>query len=220
MKIKTLALQTGCLKTMKEFYSSVLELPVQEVDENKMVTKVGPSNLVFTYAKEESPFYHFAINIPSNKIVEAKEWLTNKVKLLWMKDYKSDIADFINWHAKSVYFFDPEGNILELIARHDLKNEDKEFFSSKQLLSVNEVGLVFKQDEFDRKISELKEVYSLAYFDKQPPLTHFRAIGDDEGLLVAVPQNRNWYPTDKPAGIFAMTLEFENNHETYRLELP
>ena len=58
------------------------------------------------------PFYHYAINIPANKIEEAKDWLSNRVRLLWMEDYKDDIADFVNWHAKSIYFYDPAGNIV------------------------------------------------------------------------------------------------------------
>ena len=35
-----------------------------------------------------------------------------KVPLIWINDYNSEIADFVNWHAKSIYFFDPAGNIV------------------------------------------------------------------------------------------------------------
>ena len=50
---------------------------------------------------------------------------------VWMEDYEDDIANFVNWHAKSVYFFDPAGNIVELIARFDLDNKTSETFSSR-----------------------------------------------------------------------------------------
>jgi hypothetical protein len=219
MVIKKLVLQTAYLETLKEFYSSILELRVQVNNEEEILIKIGDSHLIFTERKEAGPFYHFAINIPSNKIEEAKDWLKNKVKLLWMEDYKSDIADFVNWHAKSVYFYDPAGNILELIARFDLNNESNKVFSPKQFLSINEVGLVFKQDEFEQRISKLLNPYSLSYFIKQPPLPQFRAIGDDEGLFVIVPEHRNWFPTRKPAGIFPMSVEFENEGKEYRLEI-
>jgi hypothetical protein len=219
MVIKKLVLQTAYLETMKEFYSSILELPVVMISEEEISIKIGNGDLVFTETKKPEPFYHFAINIPSNKIEEAKDWLSNKVKLLRMEDYKSDIADFVNWHAKSVYFYDPAGNILELIARFDLNNDQDEAFSSKQFLSINEVGLVFKQDEFEQRTSELLKNYSLFYFVKQPPLPQFRAIGDDEGLFVVVPQYRNWYPTNKPAGIFPMRVEFENGGKDCRMEI-
>ena len=220
MKIKKLNLQTAYLKTLQEFYSSILELPVRSPDEKKINIKIGAGNLVFTETTKAEPFYHFAINIPANKIEEAKDWLSNKVRLLWMEDYENDIADFVNWHARSVYFYDPAGNIVELIARFDLNNNASETFSARQFLSVNEVGLVFSSESFDKEIMHLGSLYSLSYFDKQPPLPKFRAMGDDEGLFVIVPEHRNWYPTDKPSGKFPMIVEFDNRGKNYSLELP
>jgi hypothetical protein len=69
-----------------------------------------------------------------------------------MEDYKSDIADFVNWRAKSVYFFDPAGNIIELIARFDLNNASSEKFSSEQFLSLSEIGLVFPDEQIDEQV--------------------------------------------------------------------
>src|SRR5262245_28285171 len=217
MKINTLNLQTSYLKTLQEFYSSVLELHVEQRGEDKIKIKIGDNELIFTETTTGEPFYHFAINIPANKIEEAKAWLSNKVKLLWMEDYKNDIADFVNWHAKSVYFYDPAGNILELIARFDLDNNANEPFSSHQLLSINEVGLVFTDEGFEKEVKSLGDSYSLPNFDKQPPLPKFRAMGDDYGLFVIVPEHRNWYPTDKPSEIFPMSVEFDNGGKGYNL---
>ena len=218
MRVKKLVLQTAHLKTLEEFYSLVLQLHVQSIDDAEIKVTMGDSDLVFIKADHPEPFYHFAINIPANKIEQAKTWLTAKVELLWMDDYKSDIADFRNWNAKSVYFYDPAGNIVELIARFDLRNESNESFSSKQFISISEVGLVFKARDFEQKNAELISSYFLSYFSKQPPLPQFRAIGDDEGLFVLVPEKRDWYPTKKPAGIFPMTVEFESEGKNFRLE--
>jgi Predicted ring-cleavage extradiol dioxygenase len=104
MQIRNLVLQTSYLETLKEFYSSILELPVQVMNEEKILIKVGATDLIFSETKTGEPFYHFAINIPCNKIEEAKAWLNNKVKLLWIGDYNSDIADFVNWHASRSIF--------------------------------------------------------------------------------------------------------------------
>jgi len=220
MKVKKLNLQTAYLKTLQEFYSSVLELPIDQPDEKKIDIKIGHGDLIFTETTTGEPFYHYAINIPANKIEEAKAWLSNKVKLLWMEDYKNDIADFVNWHAKSVYFYDPAGNIVELIARFDLQNSVNQTFSSSQFLSLNEVGLVFTDENFEKEITTLEHSYSLSNFDKQPPLPKFRAMGDDEGLFVIVPENRNWYPTAKPSGIFPLTAEFDNGTKSCKLAIP
>ena len=218
MQIRKITLQTTYLQTLKEFYSSVLALPVKITNEKLQIT-IGETELIFTEAKQAEPFYHFAITIPANKIQEAKAWLGNKVQLIWMQDYQADIADFVNWKAKSVYFFDPAGNILELIARFDLNNENDLPFSAHQLLSVGEIGLVFNEAEFEQKTEELLNLYSLSYFFKQPPLPKFRAVGDDQGLFVIIPQHRNWYPTDKPADIFPLTVEFENANRHYSLRM-
>lgn len=218
MQIKKIILETVYLQTLKEFYSSILELPAN-IHNEELRIGTGETELIFRAAKKGEPFYHFAINIPANKIEEAKTWLENKVQLLWMEDYQSDIADFVTWKAKSVYFFDPAGNILELIARFDLDNKSAGPFSSREFLSVSEIGLVFNEDEFDKRTAGLLSSYDLSWFSKQPPLPKFKAVGDDEGLFIVVPEHRNWYPTDKPAGIFPMTVEFEHDRKLYSIHL-
>ena len=219
MQIKKLILQTSALKELTDFYIKRIELPVELSGESEIKIKTGSTELVFQQSTSGIPFYHFAINIPANKIEEAKSWLKERVELIWIEQYKSDISDFTGWHAQSVYFDDPAGNILELIARFDLDNKTDRPFSSAQFLSVSEVGLVFKEDEFDKRTENLLQRYQLSYFDKQPPLPQFRAVGDDEGLFVMVPEKRNWFPTSKPAGIFPMEIGFENEGRKYELRI-
>jgi hypothetical protein len=218
MQLKQLILQTSSLKELSSFYSTLMELPVDTASKREIEIKIGSTELIFQQTVAGNPFYHLAITIPSNKIKEAWNWLSSRVKLVWIEEYKSDIADFVNWNAKSLYFFDPAGNILELIARFDLNNEMDEPFSSRQLLSVSEIGLVFKEDELNKKVENLLQQYHLSYFDKQPPLPQFKVAGDNEGLFVIVPENRNWFPTDKISGIFPMEILFENKGTKYLLK--
>lgn len=219
MQINRVILQTSALKKLTAFYKTAMGLPVDSKNENETTIRIGSTELEFKQVSAADPFYHVAINIPANKIEEAKSWLSGRVELIWMDDYKSDIADFVNWHAKSVYFFDPAGNIIELIARFDLANKAVEPFSSEQFLSISEMGLGVKGDEFDKSVSNLLEQYQLSYFAKQPPLPQFRAIGDDEGLFIVVPEKRNWFPTDKASGIFPMEILFENEGKEYILKV-
>ncbi|MEP7377054.1 MAG: hypothetical protein ABI675_26880 [Chitinophagaceae bacterium] len=219
MQINRVILQTSQLKELTAFYSKEMELPLDTTNETETIIKIGSTELVFKQVGAADPFYHVAINIPDNKIEEAKAWLSGRVELIWIDEYKSDIADFASWHAKSVYFFDPAGNIMELIARFDLDNKTDEPFSSTQFLSVSEIGLVLEKDEFDKSVSSIMQQYQLSYFDKQPPFRYFRAVGDDEGLFIVVPENRNWFPTTIPSGIFPIEVQFENERKEYVLNL-
>jgi catechol 2,3-dioxygenase-like lactoylglutathione lyase family enzyme len=220
MKINELVLQTNKLAELKEFYGLILGMETMQQDDR--FTVVTPATrLVFIKAVDDTaPFYHFAFNIPSNKIDEAFEWLRNKTALLWIEDYKSYIADFTNWHAKSVYFFDPAGNIVELIAREDLDDNVIETFSAGHIRSVSEVGMVFPADRFDEEVREFMARYGLTYFDKQPPLPQFRAIGNDEGLFIAVATNRAWYPTKHVlSASFPLRVLFTNDDLKRMLEI-
>jgi catechol-2,3-dioxygenase len=212
MLLRSILIQTTRLRELREFYKSVLALTVEDTSDTRVFIRIGTSTLVIEEAKKADPFYHFAINIPANKIEEARSWLLDRrVELLWIDDYKSDIADFRNWHAKSVYFFDPGGNIVELIARFDLKNETNEAFSSTQFLSISEIGLVFRQNEIDQQVKRIMKETGLSYFAKQPPMQQFKVLGNDEGLFIIVTENRNWYPTTNPSGIFPIEILFENS---------
>ncbi len=222
MLIKEIRLQTNQLSELYYYYRNVLALPTILLDKNCISITAGKSRLIF----EESPgfgnpFYHFAFNIPSNKFEEALELMKNKVNLIWLEDYNSYIADFVTWNAKSFYFLDPAGNILELIARFDLKDIVNENFSGSYILNVSEVGLVMPADGFNDGVEELLHKYPLQYFSKQVPFEHFRAIGDDTGLFIIVPENRIWFATkDARSAIFPIAVNFRVNGKACQLFLP
>lgn len=208
MKIQQLVLQTAQPSALAVFYKQVLQLPVQQSAGACTIT-VGESLLVFENAVGDSkPFYHYAFNIPTGETEGAKQWLEQRVDLLWLEDHHGKIAEFANWHARSVYFFDPAGNLVELIERQDLEDVTGESFSPAHIRNISEIGMVYPAHLFDAAIIELRRRQPLDYFPKQPPLPQFRAIGDDEGLLICVPEHRVWYPTkDRAAGIFPLKLQ-------------
>ena len=217
MEITDIKLQTSSLNELTSFYRYELELATETNSDGNIKIGIGRTTLVFEQVKGADPFYHFAINIPSNKIDEAKTWLSPRAELVWMDDYKSEIADFRNWNAKSVYFYDPAGNVLELIARFDLDNKMYEPFSSAQFLCVSEMGIVSKLGDLDNAADRLLNDYDLNYFTRQPPLPQFRAIGDNNGLFILVPEKSNWYPTAKASGVFPMKVQFINGGKKYEL---
>lgn len=204
MNIRLLILETARLEELKEFYSHVLDWPPADEEEGSFTLELQNTELEFRrHNGDLDPFYHFAINIPANKIEEALAWLKPRVQLLWLDDFQSNIAAFNNWNARSVYFLDPAGNIVELIARFDIDNATDEPFSPKQFLDVSEIGLVVPEGELQTKAHQLLDDFSLSWFSKQPPQESFKAIGDDKGLFILVPEHRNWYPLQNCPAIMA-----------------
>ena len=222
MILQEIRLQTNRLFPLYHFYKNVLELPVTDDSDTHFTIHTGLSKLIFEKTEDllSYPAYHFAFNIPSNRILQAHDWLKERTELLWIEDYQNYIADFSNWNAQSVYFFDPAGNIAELIARGDVNDIVNEPFSSGYIRNVSEIGLVFPESDFKRSIEQILKDHKLEYFSKQPPLEKFCAIGDDEGLFIVVPENRSWYPCkDRPAGRFPMQISFVDENVLKRINL-
>jgi hypothetical protein len=219
MLLKEIKLRARHPLALRNFYEEILELPTEYYGGNITVT-AGRSTLIFEEADiGVNPYYHFAFNIPSNKFEEAFECIEKKVKLLWLDDYNGYIADFVNWNAKSFYFLDPAGNILELISRFGLNDIASEKFSSKLIRNISEIGLVLPADSFQSEVDKLLQTYPLPYFDKQPPLAQFKAVGDDEGLFIIAPENRVWFSTNNTTSkLFPMEICFIQNGTLCKLK--
>ena len=211
MLLTEIILQANSLTSLHDFYKEEMGLPVLFLEENTLQIQAGKSILVFKKNEEiKEPFYHIAFNIPSNKFDEAYNWYKSRFALLWIYDYKNDVADFKNWNAKSFYFYDPAGNILEIIARFDLNNQIKTEFTGVSICNISELGIVFPAHNFDYTVANFMKKYSLHFFEKQPPGPNFKVTGDDNGLFIMVPEGRDWSPdTGKKSEIFPIAVSFE-----------
>ena len=212
MLLNEITLQANHLTSLHHFYKEIMDLPVLFADPHLLKIGAGNSTLIFENNEEiEDPYYHIAFTIPSNKFEEAFEWFDSKVSLLWVPDSKSFVADFTRWNAKSFYFYDPAGNILEIIVRFDLRNNSEKLFSGALICNISEVGIVLPALDFDHHVNQFMKKYSLHFFERQPPGPNFKVIGDDEGLFIMVPEGRDWSPgTGKKSVIFPLSVIFEN----------
>ena len=212
MNLQQINVKANATGTLFLFYKNIMELPVVYIDACRMEVKAGASKLIFEESNEvKDPVYHLAFNIPSNKFDEAFKWMKAKLPLLFIKDYDGYVAEFTNWNARSFYFEDPAGNILEIIARADLHDHVDEPFSSALIRNISEIGLVFSNEDFDEQVRGFMQNHDLSYFDKQPPMPHFRAVGDHEGLFIIVPEDRVWYPTEnKRSKLAPMEIHFSS----------
>lgn len=208
MKLKHIQIETNNIQETAQFYKNVLDLSIIENNTESISIQAGNSILKFIENTNFNSIYHFAFNIPENKLEEAIKWCKNKVGLIVIED-ESVITNFDNWNANAVYFYDNNGNLLEFIARHDLNNTQTETFSSKSILNISEIGIVTENPlELG---NQLKAEHKLDFFSKNANSEFFAAIGDDEGLLIMVKPNRNWYPTQTPSESNKTEIKIENN---------
>lgn len=216
MKINHIKIETPNLEDTIAFYKEKLDLEVTEVTNETATIKVGESLLTFIQNNNSQPVYHLAFNIPANQLKEAISWSKNRLDLIH-KENDLVVSNFETWKANSVYFFDNNGNLLEFITRKDLKNETDIPFNSQQILNISEIGIVTeKPDELGKA---LIEKYQLELFDKNDNSEVFTAIGDDEGLLIIVKENRNWFPTEIPAQAFTTEIKVTDKNNTNTINI-
>ncbi|MFT4415605.1 VOC family protein [Fredinandcohnia humi] len=219
MNILEVTLQTTNLEKMKRFYIDLLHIPLIKENEESFTLSIGCSKLSFQKGKNESN-YHFAINIPIEKIKEAQEWLSEKVNLLTEKG--EQIILFPSpWNAQSLFFLDPTGNIVEFIGRERVHFESNEPFNSHSLLCLSEIGFpVTNPDEMKNEIRDL----NLPIFRD---FESFKAFGDDNGLFIVVHKAREWYmgnniPIISPINVKisgAKTNRIEIKNHPYTIEV-
>jgi hypothetical protein len=169
---------------LRDFYGGELGLPV---DGDAIV--VGETRLRFDVGG--AAFYHFALLLPGDRFDAALAWAQERVEVL------GDVFDFDNWDALAIYFHDPGGNIVELIAHHGLEESGRNGeFAAEELVGFSELGIVGDPPE----LLERLETIGLALWDgtvEEPGRLAFVG-GRGRTLILALP-NRGWLPTGRPA---------------------
>ena len=122
-----------------------------------------------------------------------------------------EIFDFEFWNAEAVYFEDLDGNVLELIARHNLRDDRGGSFGPESLLAICEVGVPLVDPP--SAIETLERTFGLSVFSGDRD--QFTAVGDEHGLLIVVRAGRAWLPTARTAieGYAHVTIEGEVGSE-------
>lgn len=209
MKISEVHLLTNSLSETEFFYKQKLGFEVLEKTDELLFFQVGTSKLCFHLSDEiQKPVYHVAFDIPENRLLEALEWVSERAEVIPYNDNEY-IVDFSNWNAKSFYFYDTNGNILECIVRYDLKNVSDENFNGNSFIKISEIGFVVP-DVFEF-CDEVNQQYQTDYFVMQPKRENFSVLGDNYGLFIVSGENRNWFPTMHKAQPFWSKVLFENN---------
>jgi hypothetical protein len=216
MNILELELLTDTINETELFYNNVIGLQTVSKSNSSISFEAGFTKLTFKASKNIKPVYHFALDIPNNKLIEAFLLIENKTEIVDVIS-PDKIANFYNWNAKSFYFYDNNGNILEFIARYDLDTASEKPFDGSSIVSISEIGFVSKN--VSQLSDEICKKYGLSVFSKQPKLDKFIVLGTDTGLFILVEENRDWYPTHQKAKSFYTKVVFDNNGKTREIEV-
>ncbi|MEM7482894.1 MAG: hypothetical protein AAF481_17100 [Acidobacteriota bacterium] len=203
-RIRGIRLQTHHpLEAMADFYVGAMGMRRVRSGPRALVVEAGATRLEFVYEEPTSAdtvwpqgpggaFYHFAFNIPENKIAAARDWQLERTPLFETPDpmrdpaFAKDVRHFRSWNAHSVFFYDPAGNVVEHIARHDMNNAAPGAFSPKDFLCVSEIALV--TDDVEALAQRLMP--DLAIEQYRGGGQFFRALGDEHGLVLLFGRGR------------------------------
>lgn len=214
MNITRLELLAKDLQAQRDYYSKILDLPV-DLSAEKLEVTVGKTLLVFAQASADfNGAYHFAFNIPENQFHASKAWLARRALILHDKNGKEEFESE-DWNSYSLYFKDAAGNILEFIARHNLKNAVDGEFDGSQILNVSEIGL--PSEDVVSWTNELCSKLNLSVFMQEPSAT-FTPIGDDNGLFILPVKERIWMPdSGVPAKLLPVKVQCEINGQQWEV---
>ena len=194
-RILSVRMQTAAdIGAMRDYYRDVLGLDIIRETETEVEIRAGGSRITFvkSEAKGEGPFYHFAFNIPENKVKAAHDWQAERGPLIPTpvhmidKNFPKGVRHFRNWNAHSVFFWDPAGNIVEYIGRHTLDNATSGPFTSDDIHYASEIAFI--AEDATAMAASIRERFGLPQYLQGSDA--FRAIGDEHGLLLVFKRGR------------------------------
>ena len=212
MHIVSVKLLTHALERQLRFYTETLELPLMERTATSFTVQAGSSCLTFERvadtdagAAAKRPFYHYAFDIPSNRIDASAAWLDSRGIALNPLPDMTVRCYSATWDATSIYYNDPAGNIVEFIARHTIANRADGPFTARDLLHISEIGLVA------RNVSAMKRQLAdrLKIEDYKDSSEQFAAVGDERGLFILSAYERIWLGSRQAAQLFSTEVRIK-----------
>jgi catechol-2,3-dioxygenase len=107
------------------------------------------------------------------------------------------VFHFPAWNAHAIYFWDPSGNLGELIARHDLPNATTGTFTDEDILYASEIGIVVNDVPAMANWAQA----NLQFSPYRAASNDFAPIGNEHQLLIVTKKPRPWF--HKPTEIFS-----------------
>ena len=170
---------------LTSFYAETLGFPR---DADSIV--FGETRLRFR-AGNDGAFYHFALLVPGDRFDAALAWARERVELLGAV-FESDA-----WDSRALYFHDPAGNIVELIAHRGREENGRSgLFAADELVGFSELGIVGDRREL---LGQLEPVGVQLWDGELDEPDRLAFVGEQARTLILSPPGRGWMPTGRPA---------------------
>jgi catechol 2,3-dioxygenase-like lactoylglutathione lyase family enzyme len=197
-----LAVASARLDAVAGFYERTLGFAVERRD-GRILVPVGADVLeLVATAEAADPFHHFALLVPGDRFDAARAWLGERAETL-ARDDGGTVFPFDFWDARAVYFHDPAGNIVELIAHAGTAERGAAGdFSAAELAGLSEVGIVV--DDPAAAVAALERELGLELWSGDAAQLAF--VGAKAHTLILAPPGRGWLPTGRPAEPHAATV--------------
>jgi catechol 2,3-dioxygenase-like lactoylglutathione lyase family enzyme len=185
---------------LADFYGDVLGLPV-----DRGTIGIGETRLRFD-AGDSGAFYHFAFLVPGDRFDPALAWATQRVGIL-SDEAGTRIFDSDEWDSSAIYFHDPAGNIVELIAHRALEETGHTgSFAASELVGLSELGLVGNRAALLRELEDLG--LSLHRGTVAEP-DRLAFVGERGRTVILAPPGRGWMPLGRPAELHPAEARIE-----------
>ena len=143
--LRWLALEAKYLDRMEEFYDAHLDLSAERGDDHELVARVGDTDLVFrrpSGVPRGGVHTHYAFSTPFDRYDGWYDRLSERF----------DLSEFTFGDARSLYFYDPEGNCVEIgqVERESASPSRTGGDASAALTGIFEV--VLEVEDLDRAV--------------------------------------------------------------------
>ena len=192
-----LAVTASLVPDLSAFYGDLLGLRPVDHGADPVAFEVGETVLAFRPGGG-SPFYHVALLVPGDRFEAAVDWARDRVELLPDRETGDVVFDFTNGDANAVYFHDPAGSIVELIAHRGVGEGGRSGeFAAAELLGLSEVGVVCDPP---LAAETLRSELGLELWDGSVTgEARLAFVGEQARTLILCRAGRPWLPTGRPA---------------------
>lgn len=214
MIIKEITLYSNDLSSQRNFYIDTCGFELLNETEDYFSVRCGKSILSFAKATKIYK-YHYCFLIAENHLHEALDWCISNGLDPIIVDDGPIVNQSDSWNAKSIYFYDGNGNIAEFIVRYDLSIIGDRPFDPSQIILFNEIGAPSK--DIGNIYSSLKNIGVEKWLGNEE---RFLSAGTQNGLFLLVNNQvkRTWFPTEVSTDPSPWKGVFEVNKKDHHIQ--